>query len=103
MKEMADNKTKSAQRKKDLEARKGTRDQELELTLDMVAQNLPAAPPVVKKPKVDPADEDSDGPDLNEEINSPKVDPQLDEAVNILTDYDRMLHDSGSKLVQTAK
>jgi carboxyl-terminal processing protease len=103
MKEMADNKSKSAQRKKDLEARKGTRDQELELTLDMVAQNLPAAPPVVKKPKVDPADEDSDGPDLNEEINSPKVDPQLDEAVNILTDYDRMLHDSGSKLVQTAK
>ena len=41
------------QRKKDLLARKSSRDTMLDLTLDMVAQNQPAAPPVDKKPKAE--------------------------------------------------
>ena len=93
LKEQADLKVLNADRKKDLAARKSSRDTMLDLTLDMVAQNLPAAPPVPKKPKIDPADNDSDADsELNSAINNPTDDPQLDEAVNIMSDYTRMLH-----------
>jgi carboxyl-terminal processing protease len=103
LKEQADLKVLNAQRKKDFAARKSSRDTMLDLTLDMVAQNLPPAPPVEKKPKINPADSNpDDDADLNSAINNPTDDPQLDEAVNIMSDYTRMLHDSGSKLVQTA-
>jgi carboxyl-terminal processing protease len=106
LKEQADLKTEEAQRKKDLLARKSTRDTMLDLTLDMVAQNQPAAPPVVKKPKVDPDDADSDSSDtdanLDSAINNPTDDPQLDEAVNIMTDYTQLLHNAGSSLVQAS-
>jgi carboxyl-terminal processing protease len=104
LKEQADLKVINAQRKKDLAARKSSRDTMLDLTLDMVAQDLPAAPPVEKKkPQLDSADSDSDGdPDLNSAINNPTDDPQLDEAVNIMSDYTRLLQDAGSKLVQTS-
>jgi carboxyl-terminal processing protease len=103
VKEQADMKALEAQRKKDLLARKSSRDTELDLTLDMVAQNLPPAPPVDKKPKVNKDDSDSDSdPDLNSAIKNPTDDPQLDEAVNIMSDYTQMLHDSGSTLVQAS-
>ncbi len=101
IKEQADQKTLMAQRKKDLLARQAGRDKVLELTLDMVDQNLPAAPPVVAKPKVDTSSDDSeDEPDPTDDAANPTDDPQLDEAVNIMTDYTRMLQLSGSKLVQ---
>jgi carboxyl-terminal processing protease len=105
LKEQADLKDLNAQRKKDLLARKSSRDTMLDLTLDMVAQNQPAAPPVEKKPKTDPADSDSDSDvdsDLSSAMNNATDDPQLDEAVNIMSDYTQLLHDSGSKLVQTS-
>jgi carboxyl-terminal processing protease len=103
LKEQADLKVLNAQRKKDLAARKLSRDTMLDLSLDMVAQNLPAAPPVAKKPKIDPGDSDSSADaDLNSAINNPTDDPQLDEAVSIMSDYTRMLHDSGSALVQAS-
>jgi carboxyl-terminal processing protease len=103
LKEQADLKALDAQRKKDLLARKSSRDTTLDLTLDMVAQNLPAALPVEKKPKVDPADSDGDSDaDPDSAINNPTDDPQLDEAVNIMSDYTQMLHDSGSALVQAS-
>jgi carboxyl-terminal processing protease len=103
--EQVDLKALEAQRKKDLAARKSSRDTMLDLTLDMVARNQPAAPPVEKKPKAATADSDSDSDsdaDLDSAINSPADDPQLDEAVNIMNDYTRMLRDSGSKLVQAS-
>ena len=56
-------------------------------------------------PKIDPADNDSDSDadaNLDSAINNPTDDPQLDEAVNIMSDYTRMLQDAGSKLVQTS-
>jgi carboxyl-terminal processing protease len=103
LKEQDDLKGLNAQRKKDLAARKSSRDTMLDLTLDMVAQDLPPAPPVEKKPRLDAADSDLDGdPDLNSAINNPTDDPQLDEAVNIMSDYTRMLQDAGSKLVQAS-
>jgi carboxyl-terminal processing protease len=103
LKEQADLKAIDAQRKKDLLARKSSRDKMLDLTLDMVDQNLPAALPDEKKPKIDPADADSDDDTgLDSAINNPTDDPQLDEAVNIMSDYTRMLHDSGSTLVQAS-
>lgn len=104
LKEMDDQKALSEARKKDLSLRQPGRDKVLELTLDMVDQNLPPAPPVVKKPKVDlSGDSDSDdGPDLESTVNNPTDDPQLDEAVNVMSDYTKMLHDSGSTLVQAA-
>ncbi len=99
-KQTDDLKTLNAQRKKDLEARKSGRDPVLELTLDMVDQNLPPAPPQdKKKPKI-ASDNDSED-DLDASLASLKVDPQLDEAVNIMCDYDQMLRDVSSKLVQT--
>jgi carboxyl-terminal processing protease len=101
-KELDDIKSRYAERKKDLAARAPTRDKMLEITLDTVDQNLPAEPPVVKKPKVDP-DEDADpgeGPDMDDAANNPTVDPQLDEAINVMTDYTNLLRNSGSKLVQ---
>jgi carboxyl-terminal processing protease len=103
LKEQADLKVLEADRKKDLLARKSSRDTMLDLTLDMVAQNLPPAPPVEKKPKLDQGDSDSDtDTGLDSAINNPTVDPQLDEAVNIMSDYTRMLYDSGSTLVQAS-
>jgi len=107
LKEQADLKDLNAQRKKDLLARKSSRDTMLDLTLDMVTQNLPAAPPVVKKNKLDQADNDNDSDsdadaDLDSAINNPTDDPQLDEAVDIMSDYTRMLQASGSTLVQAA-
>jgi carboxyl-terminal processing protease len=103
LKEQADLKVLNAQRKKDLSARKSSRDTMLDLTLDMVDQNLPAAPPVEKKPKIKPADSDSESDaELDSAINNPTDDPQLDEAVNIMSDYTRLLHDAGSKLVQSS-
>jgi hypothetical protein len=75
----------------------------LDLTLDMVAQNLPAAPPEVKKPKIDPGDPESDeDANLDSALNNPTDDPQLDEAVNIMTDYTQMLRNAGSVLVQAS-
>jgi carboxyl-terminal processing protease len=101
LKETNDLKAADAARKKDLESRNAGRDRDLELTLDMVEHNLAAAPAVVKKPKVDPdADSDAATPDLEATLNAPAVDPQLNEAVNIMADYTQMLQDSGSKLVQ---
>jgi carboxyl-terminal processing protease len=98
-KEQADFKTLRAQRTKDLLARQASRDKELDLTLDMVDQNQPASPPVITKPKTDTSsDADPDEPDVD--TQNPTDDPQLDEAVNIMTDYTRMLQDAGSKLVQ---
>jgi len=103
IKEQDELKTINAQRKKDLAARKASRDTMLDLTLDMVAQNQPPAPPVVKKPQIDASDSDPDDSEagLDSAINNPTDDPQLDEAINIMTDYTRMLQDAGSKLVQT--
>jgi carboxyl-terminal processing protease len=90
-------------RKKDLESRKAGRDKDLELTLDMVDKDEPAAVAATKKPEVDPDDSDSDGetPDLEATINAPAVDPQLNEAVNIMTDYVQLLQGADSKLVQS--
>ena len=89
-------------RKKDLESRRAGRDKDLELTLDMVDKNLPAAVAVVKKPTVDPDDADSDSttPDLESTINAPVVDPQLNETVDIMTDYVKLLQGPDPKLVQ---
>jgi carboxyl-terminal processing protease len=101
-KETADLKAQNEARKKDLEARKATRDKELELTLDMVDKNLPATPPVEKKQKTSEDDGDDDisfDPDASKD--GVTDDPQLDEAVNVMTDYTRLLHDSGSTLVQS--
>jgi carboxyl-terminal processing protease len=101
LKEQADVKTLEADRKKDLLARKGTRDTMLDLTLDMVAQNQPPAPPEVKKPKVDPGDSDNDvDAGLDSAISNPTDDPQLDEAVNIMSDYTGLLRAAGSSLVE---
>ena len=102
IKEQADLKATNDARKKDLEARKASRDKELELTLDMVEKNEPAAPPVEKKTKLSAADDPDDDAALDPDSNTkgPIDDPQLDEAVKIMSDYTRMLHDSGSKLVQ---
>jgi len=105
LKEQADLKVLDAQRKKDLLARKSSRDTMLDLTLDMVAQNQAAAPPVVKKPKIDSADSDSDSDtdaDLDSAINNPTDDPQLDESVDIMSDYTQMLQNAGSTLVQAS-
>jgi carboxyl-terminal processing protease len=103
IKEQADLKAQEAARKKDLLARKSGRDTMLDLTLDMVNQNLPAALPNDKKPKTDTGDSDSDDDaDLDSAINNPTDDPQLDEAVNIMSDYTLMLHDAGSALVQAS-
>ena len=74
----------------------------LELTLDMVDRNLPAAPPVVKKPKTVQTMIPIDGPDIDDAIDNPTDDPQLDEAVNVMTDYTNLLHEVGSKIVQAA-
>ena len=102
LKEQADLKTLNEQRKKDLEVRKSTRDKVLEVTLDQVEKNLPATPPVDKKPKLSVADDDADSlDDPDNAVNNPTDDPQLDESVKIMCDYTQMLHDSGSKLVQT--
>ena len=49
LKEKDDLKAQDLARKKDLESRKAGRDKELELTLDMVDNNLPAAPPEVEE------------------------------------------------------
>ena len=76
-------------RKKDLENRRAGRDKDLELTLDMVDRNLPAAVAVIKKPAVDPDDADSDGstPDLEATINAPvarSIRSWTNETVNIM-------------------
>ncbi len=69
----------------------------------MLAQNLPPAHPVDKKPKIKPADSESDDDaSLDSAINNPTDDPQLDEAVNIMSDYTQMLHAAGSALVQAS-
>ena len=98
LKEQADLKAEKDARDKDLLARHATRDKTLDLTLDMVDQNLPAAPPVEKK-KISSSDDDSD-PELSDAVNNTKDDPQLDEAINIMSDYTKLLQESGSKLVQ---
>jgi carboxyl-terminal processing protease len=104
VKEQDDLKALKAARKKDLEARASTRDKSLDLTLDMVDQNLPAAPPDDKKPKVSLADDDGapDDTDAASDAKTPRDDPQLDETVNIMSDYVHM-RDSNSKLVQSNK
>jgi carboxyl-terminal processing protease len=90
-------------RKKDLESRKAGRDKDLELTLDMVDKNQPAAVAVAKKSDADDedADEDDSTPDLEATINTPTVDPQLNETVNIMADYVNLLQ-GADKLVQNA-
>ncbi len=103
LKEQADLKAENAERKKDLLARKSTRDTELDLTLDMVAANQPPAPPTDKKPKTDSdSDGDTDDPELNSALSNATDDPQLDEAVNIMADYTHLLQSANSKLVQTS-
>jgi carboxyl-terminal processing protease len=105
LKQQADLKAQKAERIKDMQARQATRDKVLDLTLDMVDNDQPAAPPVDKKPKVDVSedpDPDADA-DAVADAKAPKDDPQLDEAVNIMADYTKMLRDSGSKVVQTNK
>ena len=101
LKEQEDLKAQKAARKKDLLARQPSRDKVLDLSLDMVDQNLPATPPVDKKPKVNLSD-DTDAADEAEDAatKDPTDDPQLDETVNIMADYTKMLRDSGSKIVQ---
>jgi carboxyl-terminal processing protease len=99
-KEQADLKATNEMRKKDLEARKSSRDKVLELTLDEVENNQPAAPPVDKKPKVAADDDSDEDEDLSATMNDFTDDPQLDEAVKIMCDYTQMLHDAGSSLVQ---
>lgn len=101
-KEMDSIKAMNVARKKDLEHRKAGRDKDLELTLDMVDHNLPPAPPVVKKPQVDADDSDATTPDIEATLNAPTVDPQLNETVNIMGDYVKMLQAADSKLVQNA-
>ncbi|HEX4141542.1 MAG TPA: carboxy terminal-processing peptidase, partial [Candidatus Methylacidiphilales bacterium] len=103
LKEQADLKTENEDRKKDLTARKSTRDTVLDLTLDMVAANQPPAPPKLdKKPKTDDdGDSDADDAAINNAINNATDDPQLDEAVDIMADYTHLLQDANSKLVQT--
>ncbi len=101
LKEQADLKTENEARKKDLTARKSARDTELDLTLDMVTNNQPPAPPDLKKTKTADDDDATDDPDLNNAINNATDDPQLDEAVNIMADYTHLLQDANSKLVQT--
>ena len=102
-KEQANVKQLDEARKKDLIARKSTRDTKLDLTLDMVAQGKPAAPPEIKKtPKNDDDGADPDDAKLNEALKNATDDPQLDEAVNIMSDYTRLLKDSGSSLVGDA-
>ena len=66
----------------------------------MIDQNLPAAPPVVKKPKTVADDNSDNGPDIDDAIDNPTDDPQLDEAVNVMTDYTDLLRGAGSKIVQ---
>ena len=58
---------------------------------------------MVKKPVIDPDDADSDSanPDLESTMNAPAVDPQLNEAVNIMADYVRLLQGPSPKLVQS--
>jgi len=103
VKEQADLKTENEERKKDLAARKSTRDTELDLTLDMVAANQDPAPPKVdKKAKHADDDGDTDDDELNSAIANATDDPQLDEAVNIMSDYTRLLQEPNSKLVQTS-
>ncbi len=104
LKETEELKTAALARKKDLENRKAGRDKDLELTLDMVDKNQPAAVATTKSPQVDQDDSDSDGatPDLEATINTPSVDPQLNETVSIMTDYVQLLRDADSKLVQNA-
>jgi carboxyl-terminal processing protease len=102
LKEKADLKAEDEQHKKDLAAHAATRDKELELTLDMVENNLAAAPPVDKKPKTD-ADDDDDTADADIDSSDTAAnpdDPQLNESINIMCDYTAMLRDAGSKLVQ---
>ena len=65
LKEVDDLKAENLARKKNLEARSAGRDKMLELTLDEVEKNLPAAPPEVKKPQLDADDSDSDSPTLD--------------------------------------
>jgi hypothetical protein len=96
-----------AARKKDLLARKSTRDTMLDLTLDMVANDEPAAPPTDKKLKLNQGDGDADSDDDDDDnigsaIKNATDDPQLDEAVNIMTDYTQLLRNSGSALVQSS-
>ena len=71
----------------------------------MVKDDLlqPGFSPWSKKPKVDLSDGDADSDaNLDSAINNPTDDPQLDEAVNIMSDYTRLLQDANSKLVQTS-
>jgi carboxyl-terminal processing protease len=92
----------NTQCKKALETRKASRGTVLELTLDMVDQNLPAAPPKDKKPRIAFDDESQEDADLETALKDLAMLSQLDEAVNIMADYDQMLRDAGSKLVQTS-
>jgi hypothetical protein len=104
LKEQADLKAEDEARKKDLTARKSSRDTELDLTLDMVAANQAPAPPDLKKQHT--ADDDSDGDTddaaLNDAMSTATDDPQLDEAVNVMADYTHLLQDANSKLVQAS-
>jgi carboxyl-terminal processing protease len=104
LKETDDLKAENLARKKNLEARSAGRDKSLELTLDEVEHNLPAAAPEVKKPEADDDDSDSDSPtlDIDTALNAPVIDPQLDETVNIMSDYAHLLQGSPAKLVQNA-
>jgi carboxyl-terminal processing protease len=101
--EQTDLKAQNTARKKDLAARKSTRDTELDLTLDMIAENQPPAPPEPKKVKQDPSeDADTDDAELNNALANATDDPQLDEAVNIMADYTRLMHTANAKVAQTS-
>jgi carboxyl-terminal processing protease len=104
IKETDDLKAENLARKKYLESHSAGRDKTLELTLDEVENNLPAAAPKINKPEADADDSDSDSPtlDIDAAQNAPVVDPQLDETVNIMSDYAHLLQGADSKLVQNA-
>ncbi len=104
LKETDELKASALARKKDLENRRAGRDKDLELTLDMVDKDQPAAVATTKPLDLNDDDSDSDGatPDLEATINAPTVDPQLNETVNIMADYVRLLDGSDAKFVQNA-
>jgi hypothetical protein len=79
-----------------IDSHKAKRDPMLELTLEEIATDKPAAPPVIKKPlSTDYSIENTDP------TSDPTFDPQLTEAVDIMTDYTKLLKTAGNKLVET--
>jgi carboxyl-terminal processing protease len=83
----------------DIASRKSSRDPILELTLDEVIHDMPATPPVERKPLIT-ADEQNQ-PENLDPTSDPSFDPQLAETVDIMTDYTKMLKESGAAVAET--